>query len=946
MTNECCIPNCSNGQKGSPVKHTLFWVPKDYQQRKKWENIIPRKGQLKQTHRVCALHFHDQDIIKGKTVIINGKKDFYQCHPMQWKLREGAIPRIFPVSTFDYISQSSPRYHNIPTKSPPPTTPQSAGRRSTRSTAEDDAGSSKRIRIYSYDFENNLSGRLPEYEESDPETSGSSFSSDYSDWTAETSEALLASIPTKHSKKGLPHSFLVNSDLNLTVPEILRPSDMRTPVVPCRAPYYPQMGDEVIYFRQGHELYADAINQKKLLDLHSSLPWANEQEVVKIIGIKFDIKPPNRLYCLKLQLLGSGSGQETKSEILNGSSFTVKYHHVDGVPDFLVLKQHYDSAILRNWQPGERFHCLKKDSWREGHIEQREPFSAHCPNSVFLCYCVRWENGEVERLSPWDLHEIKKKPRGRPKSVTKNTVPTEDASVLYKPQIEDWPPEGNRDCECDRISAGISKIMNLSAAKHFAAPVDLDRYPLYVFVIKYPPMDLSTIKARLDNRFYRRLTAVQYDVRSICSNAFKFNVPKSDIVRNASIVADLCLEMIRNRDSADVITTVYQQLVEKYATRNEELVVESAIVSNDEYQKHDQTQATVICSKNRLDSHSNLEEEILHENRTSKTQEKKMSASIPNAEGVQVTPSSIEETQSSASSPSAKNKPNPVENSNFCASCSAFPRISCACAIDVSAEDKTQLLNEKQQLDLDVDNRFRTLMTTIEPELRKEKKLLAEQKQKIIALRAALSLQRHEETNRSENQWPEVIKLARLIEEREKIHGQVVLHENQKLTQEMAFLEQQINAKKLQMELNLLDVDLNPQQFRSIEKKLQDSKQQARQMEFNLKPANDELSRLEQKEKDIDRQISELKSSINNLLATMEVMASSIQNQITNLDTKKKDIVCNLKERIHASRMVESKLIKISYQEAIIVSQKKAEGKLNKLDRLVDGLLELNDTIE
>lgn len=151
--------------------------------------------------------------------------------------------------------------------------------------------------------------------------------------------------------------------------------------------------------------------------------------------------------------------------------------------------------------------------------------------------------------------------------------------------------------------------------------------------------------------------------------------------------------------------------------------------------------------------------------------------------------------------------------------------------------------------------------------------------------------------------------------------------------------------KKLQMELNLLDVDLNPQQFRSVEKKLQDSKQQARQMELNLKPASDELSRLEEKEKDFDHQISELKSSINNLLATMEVMASSIQNQIANLDTKKKDIVCNLKERINASRMVELKLIKLSYQEAITVSQKKAEGKLNKLDRLVDGLLELNDAI-
>lgn len=197
---------------------------------------------------------------------------------------------------------------------------------------------------------------------------------------------------------------------------------------------------------------------------------------------------------------------------------------------------------------------------------------------------------------------------------------TEAASILYKPQMEDWPPEGDCDCECDRISTGISKIMNLSAAKHFAAPVDLDLYPFYVFVIKYPPMDLSTIKARLDNRFYRRLAAVQYDVRCICSNALKFNEPKSDIVRNASIVADLCLEMIRNRDCADIITAVYQQLVEKYTAQNEDFIVESAVLTNEEYCNQNGRPAPTDCSRKHVNSHPNFEEEISPETGSSKTQ--------------------------------------------------------------------------------------------------------------------------------------------------------------------------------------------------------------------------------------------------------------------------------------------------------------------------------------
>jgi hypothetical protein len=92
------------------------------------------------------------------------------------------------------------------------------------------------------------------------------------------------------------------------------------------------MGDEIIYFRQGlfhspffslifscintayvflfllllgHELYVEAVKKNKLYDVNEkSLPWSNqairEQELVKVIGIKYEIKPP-RLCCLKVR---------------------------------------------------------------------------------------------------------------------------------------------------------------------------------------------------------------------------------------------------------------------------------------------------------------------------------------------------------------------------------------------------------------------------------------------------------------------------------------------------------------------------------------------------------------------------------------------------------------------------------------------------------------------
>ena len=51
-------------------------------------------------------------------------------------------------------------------------------------------------------------------------------------------------------------------------------------------------------------MYVNAVKEKKVFELPPrSLPWSNqtirEQELVKVIGIKYEIKPP-RLCCLKV----------------------------------------------------------------------------------------------------------------------------------------------------------------------------------------------------------------------------------------------------------------------------------------------------------------------------------------------------------------------------------------------------------------------------------------------------------------------------------------------------------------------------------------------------------------------------------------------------------------------------------------------------------------------
>ncbi|KAK4015463.1 hypothetical protein OUZ56_030441 [Daphnia magna] len=104
-------------------------------------------------------------------------------------------------------------------------------------------------------------------------------------------------------------------------------------------------------------------------------------------------------------------------------------------------------------------------------------------------------------------------------------------------------------------------------AKQFLKPVNLEQYPNYASIVKYP-MDLSTIQARLESHFYRQVSAVENDVSHIYINAFEYNLPTSDIVRNASVVSDLCLEIIRNKDSSEV-KALYQQVLEKYRIQDE-----------------------------------------------------------------------------------------------------------------------------------------------------------------------------------------------------------------------------------------------------------------------------------------------------------------------------------------------------------------------------------------
>uniref|UniRef100_A0A452UP60 PH-interacting protein n=1 Tax=Ursus maritimus TaxID=29073 RepID=A0A452UP60_URSMA len=417
----------------------------------------------------------------------------------------------------------------------------------------------------------------------------SDYSSDYSDWTADaginlqppkkipkhkTKKAESSSDEEEESEKQKQKQIKKERKKRLAVGELTEngltleewlPSTWITDTIPRRCPFVPQMGDEVYYFRQGHEAYVEMARKNKIYSINpKKQPWhkmeLREQELMKIVGIKYEVGLPT-LCCLKLAFLDPDTGK------LTGGSFTMKYHDMPDVIDFLVLRQQFDDAKYRRWNIGDRFRSVIDDAWWFGTIESQEPLQPEYPDSLFQCYNVCWDNGDTEKMSPWDMELIPNNavfPEELGTSVPLTDV--ECRSLIYKPLDGEW-GSNPRDEECERIVAGINQLMTLDIASAFVAPVDLQAYPMYCTVVAYPT-DLSTIKQRLENRFYRRVSSLMWEVRYIEHNTRTFNEPGSPIVKSAKFVTDLLLHFIKDQTCYNLIP-LYNSMKKKVLSDSE-----------------------------------------------------------------------------------------------------------------------------------------------------------------------------------------------------------------------------------------------------------------------------------------------------------------------------------------------------------------------------------------
>ncbi|KAM6558873.1 hypothetical protein CsatA_028112 [Cannabis sativa] len=254
--------------------------------------------------------------------------------------------------------------------------------------------------------------------------------------------------------------------------------------------YIPQLGDEVVYLRQGHEQYAESAMREGPPSVLKSKLRAVEICKVDVLEYARDLGSGESCCKIRLKFIDPSSNVCDKS-------LQLTLPELRDLPDFVVEKSLYDAAIKRNWSIGDRCDVWWKDAngeggrWWDGKITSSQAKSEEFPDSPWLRYEVRYkeDSGEETEHCPWELH---------------------DENILWeRPHID----SETRDkllhiiSKLEQSDGGIIQQLNQVVRKSdFCNRVAVPFCP-------------ELIKSRLRNNYYRSLEAVKKDMSVIFENA-------------------------------------------------------------------------------------------------------------------------------------------------------------------------------------------------------------------------------------------------------------------------------------------------------------------------------------------------------------------------------------------------------------------------------------------
>ena len=276
----------------------------------------------------------------------------------------------------------------------------------------------------------------------------------------------------------------------------------------------------------------------------------------RVKQIDFEKSVNVRYAKLSLALIDPHSDAELSKRI------TVKFHDIDNVLDFLILRQTYEKSLALNWKPGDYFRAIVEDKWWVGNIKD---YNVNDNNMTthFQGLNIVWPNGVTEQLSFWDLERVRGLiPQNKSDPID---VTDEDRQMFYEPSSEDWPPFGKAE-DCKRIANGLIQIMKINEYKELMQVFNRENIE-YTATVPYPN-DLNIIYKRTRNLFYRRQAAIKYDIKFLLRNAtaLESKYPNIKVVENALMVLAVCFRFIDDKatDANQIYSTIQKADLKKY----------------------------------------------------------------------------------------------------------------------------------------------------------------------------------------------------------------------------------------------------------------------------------------------------------------------------------------------------------------------------------------------